>query len=79
VEAAREASEAALLDDDPRAAVRTCRVGLTIDRYDDQLWRLLIEARRRAGDPGAADRDRRDYESMLAELGLSAEPSVSAT
>jgi DNA-binding SARP family transcriptional activator len=57
---------------DPDGAARACRTGLAIDRYHDPLWRLLIEARDRAGDAGAALRARQDYESVLSNLGLAA-------
>jgi DNA-binding SARP family transcriptional activator len=73
VAVSQEAAEAALLDGDARAAITSCRTGIAIDRYHDPLWRLLIEARARTGDVSAADRDRRDYEAMLLELGLSPE------
>lgn len=79
VEAAREAAETALLEGDPRAASEVCRVGLAIDRYHDPLWRLLIESRSQAGDPSAADRDRREYEAILNELGLPAQSAITAS
>jgi hypothetical protein len=41
------------------------------------LWRVLIQARDRAGDSGAASRDRRDYASILADLGVGETPSIS--
>jgi DNA-binding SARP family transcriptional activator len=75
VEVAREAAEAALLAGEPRAAIDACRAGLAIDRFHDPLWRLLIEARQVAGDVSAADRDRREYEAILVELGV---PSAAA-
>jgi DNA-binding SARP family transcriptional activator len=78
VEVARGLAEAALLADDPATAIRACRIGLGHDRYHDPLWRLLIEARDRAGDVGAASRDRREYQGMLAALGLP-EPVLSAS
>jgi DNA-binding SARP family transcriptional activator len=79
VEAAREAAESALVDGAPRAAIESCRVGLAIDRYHDPLWRLLIQSRSQAGDLSAADRDRREYEAILSELGLPAQPAVTAS
>jgi DNA-binding SARP family transcriptional activator len=79
VEAAREAAETALLEGDPRAASEACLVGLAIDRYHDPLWRLLIESRSQAGDLSAADRDRREYEAILTELGLPAQRAVTAS
>jgi hypothetical protein len=55
---------------DPDGAARACRAGLGIDRFHDPLWRLLVMARDRAGDAGAATRARQEYESVLATLGL---------
>ncbi len=52
------------------AVVRACRPGLAIDRYQDSLWRMLIDARERAGDAGAATRDRREYAAVLDTLGV---------
>ena len=77
VDVAREAAEAALLAGDARTAIEACRAGLGIDRYHDPLWRLLIEARQAAGDVSAANRDRREYEAILVELGVP--PGVAAT
>jgi DNA-binding SARP family transcriptional activator len=79
VEAAREAAESALVAGEPRAAIESCRLGLAIDRYHDPLWRLLIDSRSQAGDLSAADRDRREYEAILSELGVPAEPAVTAS
>jgi DNA-binding SARP family transcriptional activator len=67
---ARGLAERSLLVDDADRAIRACQAGLRIDRYHDPLWRLLIEARDRAGDVGAANRDRREYQAMLAGLGV---------
>jgi hypothetical protein len=58
--------------------VRVCRRGLEIDRTYDPLWRLLIEARDRAGDAGAASRERREYEGMLAALGIDGPSALAA-
>jgi DNA-binding SARP family transcriptional activator len=77
VDVARETAEAALLANDARTAIEACRAGLAIDRYHDPLWRLLIEARQAAGDVSAANRDRREYEAILVELGVP--PGVGAT
>ena len=79
VDVARESAEAALLAGDPRTAIEACRIGLGIDRYHDPLWRLLIEARQAAGDVGAADRDRREYEAILIELGVPGPSALSAS
>lgn len=76
VEAALALAEESLAADDPGAAVHACKVGLTHDRYNDPLWRLLIVARERAGDTGAASRDRREYAAVLAGLGVAPSPST---
>lgn len=70
VGAARTLAELRLRADDHAGAIRACLRGLTIDRYDDALWRLLVEAHDRAGDRSAAHRARRGYEQMLSDLGI---------
>jgi DNA-binding SARP family transcriptional activator len=70
VEAAQAIAQEALIDGELDVAVDACRAGLELDRYHDPLWRSLIQARDRAGDPGAASRDRRDYAAVLADLGV---------
>ena len=70
VEAAGELASESMLAGDFGTAVRACRFGLEIDRYQDALWRMLIEARDRAGDTGAASRDRREYAAILEGLGV---------
>ncbi len=70
VSAAVAAAKAALGEGGLEAVVRACRAGLAVDRYHDPLWRLLIDAHDRAGDAGAATRDRRQYEAVLAGLGM---------
>jgi two-component SAPR family response regulator len=54
----------------PEESAQACAAGLRIDRYSDALWRLMVQARRRAGDPMAAHRAQVRYERMLAELGI---------
>ncbi len=78
VEAAGELASESLLAGDFGTAVRACRSGLEIDRYQDPLWRILIEARDRAGDTGAASRDRREYAAILEGLGVGGAASASA-
>jgi len=78
VEAARAIAEEALLAGQLDEVVRACRRGLEIDRTYDPLWRLLIEARDRAGDAGAASRERREYEGMLAALGIEGPSALAA-
>jgi DNA-binding SARP family transcriptional activator len=70
VEAATSVADAAVREGDLDGAIRACRRGLEIDRFHDPLWRILIATRDRAGDAGAAGRDRREYESVLAGLGV---------
>jgi DNA-binding SARP family transcriptional activator len=70
VDAARQTAGLRLALDQPRASVVACQRGLEIDRFDDALWRQLIEAQRAAGEIAAANRSRSSYEQMLAELGL---------
>jgi DNA-binding SARP family transcriptional activator len=77
VEAAQAIAQEALVDGELDRAVDACRAGLELDRYHDPLWRSLIQARDRAGDPGAASRDRRDYAAVLADLGIGEVSSVS--
>jgi DNA-binding SARP family transcriptional activator len=72
IEAAQSLAELLLKRGDPAAAANACATGLWVDRLHDPLWRLLIKARERAGDPVAASRARRDYARVLEELGLTA-------
>ena len=72
LEAAQGLAELLLKRGDPAAAATACSTGLWIDRLHDPLWKLLIQARERAGDRVAASRARRDYARVLEELGLSA-------
>jgi DNA-binding SARP family transcriptional activator len=51
-------------------AIAACEQGLRIDRYRDDLWRLLIATHDDAGDGAAAARARRRYLEVLAELDL---------
>ncbi len=75
IEAARGLAEEALLANDPAAAIRACRFGLELDRCQDALWQLLIVARERAGEAGAASRDRREYALVLEALGVAPQPA----
>ena len=70
VGAARTLAELRLRSNDHPGAVLACLRGLTVDRFDDSLWRLLVDAHDRAGDRSAAHRARRGYEQMLTDLGL---------
>lgn len=70
-EAAQAAAELRLDAGAVAAALASCERGLQIDRYRDGLWRLLIRCCETDGNPAAAARARREYETVLAELGLS--------
>jgi DNA-binding SARP family transcriptional activator len=70
-EAAQAAAELRLEAGEVRSAVNICERGLQIDRYRDGLWRLLIRCCEADGNPAAAARAQREYEAVLAELGLS--------
>jgi DNA-binding SARP family transcriptional activator len=54
-------------------AVSACERGLRIDRYRDDLWRLLITLHEGAGDGAAAAQARRRYRDVLTELDVSSE------
>jgi DNA-binding SARP family transcriptional activator len=71
VEAARALAEL-LLDTDPAGAAEACAAGLALDAHHDPLWRILVAARERAGDPAAARSARSGYARMLVELGVTA-------
>lgn len=55
---------------DTVAAVAAAERCLAVDRYHDEGWRTLITAHERNGDLGAAQRSRRRYAGVLAELGI---------
>jgi DNA-binding SARP family transcriptional activator len=78
IEAAERLAEEALLTGDLATVVRACRFGLELDRYQDALWRMLIAARDRGGETGAATRDRRDYALVLETLGVGADAVMPA-
>jgi DNA-binding SARP family transcriptional activator len=62
---------AALLEDDqPRETCRVARSGLTADRYRDDLWKLLIDGAEHAGNHAEAETARREYETLLNDLGV---------
>ncbi|WP_436523544.1 AfsR/SARP family transcriptional regulator [Actinoplanes sp. HUAS TT8] len=54
----------------PVAAARAARRALDLDDHHDAGWRLLIAAQVHGGDRAAAERTRRQYESMLRTLGV---------
>ena len=53
-----------------RAATEAARAGLSLDRYRDELWELLIEAADRSGHHAEAGQARRAYAAVLDELGV---------
>jgi two-component SAPR family response regulator len=71
---ASEASQllaACLLDlGDPAEAAAVAGWGLTIDRYCDALWKLMIAAHDQGSNQAASARTRNDYRRVLAELGV---------
>ncbi len=60
-----------LTQDRPSEAAAVCMDALGVDAYHDPLWRVLIDARERAGDAAAAASARAGYARMLEDLGLS--------
>lgn len=58
---------------DHAEVARLAERGLEIDRFRDGLWRLLVGAHQRAGQPAAAARAEDRYQAMLAELGITAD------
>ncbi|MET0145818.1 MAG: AAA family ATPase [Ilumatobacteraceae bacterium] len=54
----------------PADAVEVCRWGLTIDRYCDPLWRLLVGGLDAQGDLAGRARADAQYDEVLAELGV---------
>ena len=71
---ASEASQllaACLLDlGEPTEAAAVAGWGLTIDRYCDALWKLMIAAHDQGSNQAASARTRNDYRRVLAELGV---------
>jgi DNA-binding SARP family transcriptional activator len=71
---ASEASQllaACLLDlGEPAEAAAVAGWGLTIDRYCDALWKLMIAAHDQGSNQAASARTRNDYRRVLAELGV---------
>jgi DNA-binding SARP family transcriptional activator len=53
-----------------RAAAESARVGLSLDRFRDDLWNLLIDATDRCGYHAEAGQARRAYAAVLDELGV---------
>ena len=73
--AAQQVAALLMLRMQPSMAAHVCAAGLRLDRYDDALWRLMINARYEAGDKVAANRAEADYRLMLTELGVPPTPA----
>ncbi len=71
VDAAVSLAELWLEQGEPGRVISACRRGLRIDRYRDQLWKLLIAACEQVGDHMEAARARQAYDGVLNELGVS--------
>lgn len=59
---------------DAAGAVAVVRRGLTLDRFQDDLWRRLVDALTDDDRPAAAAAARREYAAVLLELGVTAAP-----
>jgi DNA-binding SARP family transcriptional activator len=66
-------AERAVLAGDPAAAAAICTETVTVDRYLDPAWRLLIAAQEQGGEYAGAAQARRRYGDVLKELGVHAE------
>jgi DNA-binding SARP family transcriptional activator len=63
-------AERAVLDGDPATAAAICTETVSVDRYLDPAWRLLIAAQQQRGDDAGAAQARRRYGEVLVELGV---------
>jgi DNA-binding SARP family transcriptional activator len=68
LDVARPLAEHLVANGEPARAAEVSMSALSFDRYDDRLWRTLIEARRKAGDEAGAIRAQSEYRRMLLEL-----------
>ncbi len=55
---------------EPAEAAAVAAWGISIDRYCDALWKLMIAAHDRGSNQAASARTRNDYRRVLAELGV---------
>jgi DNA-binding SARP family transcriptional activator len=55
---------------DPAGAAEVARAGLVVDRFRDELWKVLIEAATEAGHHAEAGNARKSYAAVLDELGV---------
>lgn len=69
-EAAQELASTLLEGGDAAGAVVAAERGLAVDRYRDGLWRALIAAFVANSDRAAAAKATKDYDAVLAELGI---------
>ena len=69
-EAAARLAALRLDRDDLQGAAEAARAGVEVDRYRDELWKLLIVASERAGHHAEAGAARLAYEAVLDELGV---------
>lgn len=67
---AQALAEELLENGEAAEAAAVSRRALAVDRFSDSLWRLLVRACQAAGDVAAAACARRDYGTVLAELGI---------
>ncbi|MGH9133247.1 MAG: BTAD domain-containing putative transcriptional regulator [Ilumatobacteraceae bacterium] len=67
---ARLAATAAHERGDAGEALNLAERGLQLDRFDDTMWNVAIDAHTARGETGAAERARRAYEGVLDELGV---------
>ncbi|MFG1804893.1 BTAD domain-containing putative transcriptional regulator [Streptomyces sp. NPDC049040] len=70
VRAAHALAEVELGRGRPAAAVAAAGAGLSVDPFQDAVWRLLVTAHREAGDPAAAHQASLRHARVLAELEL---------
>jgi DNA-binding SARP family transcriptional activator len=68
VEASRSLARHLVTSSQCELAAEVATSGLAADRYDDALWRVLIDAREKAGDGAGARRAQADYRAMVLEF-----------
>jgi len=75
IEAATRLAALHLQADEATECSEIARAALAVDRYRDELWKLLIEAAEQAGKHAEAARARKDYAAVLEELGVERAPT----
>lgn len=70
VEAASRLASLRMQLQDPAGAAEAARAGVAVDRYRDELWKVLIDASEKAGNHAESGQARRAYEAVLDELGV---------